>query len=80
MMRSSMPPPNKSWNSTLSLLNRARAGDREALDELFARYVPLLRRWAAGRLPRSVRELADTPDLVQDTMLQVFRNIKGARR
>ena len=66
-----------SWDSTLSLLTRARGGDEEALDELFGRYVPLLRRWAAGRLPRRIRDLADTPDLVQDTMLQVFKNIEG---
>jgi RNA polymerase sigma-70 factor (ECF subfamily) len=72
-----METPLGSWDSTLSLLSRARGGDAEALDELFARYVPLLRRWAAGRLPRRVRDLADTPDLVQDTMLQVFKNIEG---
>jgi len=72
-----MPRPDHSWDSTLSLLTRARAGDNEALEELFARYVPLLRRWAAGRLPRRLRDLTDTPDLVQDTMLQVFRNIEA---
>jgi RNA polymerase sigma factor (sigma-70 family) len=72
-----MDPPHGSWDSTMSLLARARSGDEEALDELFGRYVPLLRRWAAGRLPRRIRDLADTPDLVQDTMLQVFKNIEG---
>ena len=72
-----MDLPQGSWESTLSLLARARSGDAEALDELFGRYVPLLRRWAAGRLPRRVRDLADTPDLVQETMLQVFKNIEG---
>jgi len=72
-----MDPSQGSWETTLSLLTRARAGDGEALDELFARYVPLLRRWAAGRLPRRVRDLADTPDLVQETMLQVFKHIEG---
>lgn len=72
-----MDLPQGSWESTLSLLARARSGDAQALDELFGRYVPLLRRWAAGRLPRRVRDLADTPDLVQETMLQVFKNIEG---
>jgi RNA polymerase sigma-70 factor (ECF subfamily) len=72
-----MDLPQGSWESTLSLLARARSGDAQALDELFGRYVPLLRRWAAGRLPRGVRDLADTPDLVQETMLQVFKNIEG---
>lgn len=73
-----MEQANDSWNSTLSLLTRARAGDAEALDELFARYLPLLRRWAAGRLPRALRDLADTPDLVQDTMLQVFKTSRSS--
>ena len=64
-------------DSTLLLLERARAGDEGALNDLFARYGPALRRWASGRLPRWARDLADTPDLVQDTLLQTFRNIDG---
>ena len=72
-----MGEPESSWDSTLTLLTRARDGDAAALDELFARYVPMLRRWAAGRLPRGVRDLADTPDLVQETMVQVFKKIDG---
>lgn len=72
-----MPPPDDAWASTLTLLTRARAGDREALDDLFARYLPLLRRWAAGRLPRWARDLADTPDLVQETLIQVFKKVGG---
>ena len=72
-----MPPSDADRESTLSLLERGRAGDQRALDELFARYAPPLRRWASGRLPRWARDLADTPDLVQETLLQTFRNIDG---
>ena len=61
--------------STLDLLQRARSGDRPALDQLFARYVPLLQRWATGRLPRWARDVADTHDLVQETLLQTFKKI-----
>ena len=61
--------------STLDLLQRARSGDRQALDQLFARYVPLLQRWATGRLPRWARDVADTHDLVQETLLQTFKKI-----
>jgi RNA polymerase sigma-70 factor (ECF subfamily) len=64
-----------SWESTVSLLTRVRAGDDNALNDLFGRYLPLLRRWAAGRLPRWARDMADTPDLVQETLLQVFKKI-----
>lgn len=70
-----MPREDEGWQSTLSLLTRARAGDQDALDDLFARYIPSLRRWASGRLPRWARDLADTPDLVQETVVQVFKKI-----
>jgi len=66
-----------SWESTLTLLTRARSGDEVALNDLFARYIPSLRRWASGRLPRWARDLADTPDLVQETLAQVFHKIEG---
>ena len=61
--------------SSLQLLERARAGDRAALDTLLARYLPRLRRWASGRLPRWARDLADTQDIVQDVVLQTFKNL-----
>jgi RNA polymerase sigma factor (sigma-70 family) len=61
--------------TTLDLLERARAGDRQALEALMARYLPRMRRWASGRLPRWARDLADTQDLVQDTLLQTFKRI-----
>ena len=59
----------------MDLLQRVRAGDRQALDDLFARHSPLLRRWAAGRLPKYARNGVETQDLVQETMLGAFRNI-----
>jgi len=72
-----MDEPEASANSTSSLLARARAGDRQALDDLFGRYLPLLRRWTSGRLPRWARDLAETQDLVQETLVQVFKRIDG---
>jgi RNA polymerase sigma-70 factor (ECF subfamily) len=62
-------------DATLDLLQRARSGDQQALNQLFARYVPLLRRWATGRLPLWARDLADTHDLVQETLIQTFKKI-----
>ena len=64
-------------DQTVDLLERARAGDRRALDELFARQTSLLRRWAARRLPQWARLGMDTVDLVQETMLGLFRNLDG---
>ena len=60
---------------TEQLLMRAHEGDRSALEALYARYLPRLCRWAAGRLPAGARDLADTHDLVQDTLLQTFKSL-----
>jgi len=70
-------PSQPDWPSTLTLLTRAREGDTSALDELFARYLPSLRRWARGRLPWWARDVADTQDLVQDALLETFRHLDG---
>jgi RNA polymerase sigma-70 factor (ECF subfamily) len=57
------------------LLARVQAGDAQALDALVARFRPRLVRWASGRLPVWARDLCATQDLVQDTLVQVFRKI-----
>ncbi len=62
-------------DETVELLRRARGGDREALDLLFARQIPLLRRWASGRLPQWARDIADTSDLIQETVFETFKRI-----
>ena len=64
-------------DATYQLLERAKAGDREALDVLFTRTSPALRRWATGRLPRWARDIAETQDLVQETVLQVFKRVEA---
>ena len=62
--------------STFVLIDRARAGDREALDLLLSRHLRPLQRWAHGRLPKWARSVADTDDLVQDTLFQTFKRIE----
>jgi RNA polymerase sigma-70 factor, ECF subfamily len=64
-------------DSSLYLLRLAQAGNQEALDRLVARYLPRLKRWATGRLPMWARDLADTQDLVQETVVRAFRKIDG---
>jgi RNA polymerase sigma factor (sigma-70 family) len=66
-------PPDLS--STTDLLERARLGDADALNELLRRHLQPLRRWARGRLPRWTRDLRDTDDLVQDTLVQTIRHV-----
>lgn len=61
--------------TTAELLVRARGGDRQALDDLFARIMPPLKRWAGGRLPAWARGMLDTDDLVQETVMRTFGRI-----
>ncbi len=70
-------PHDADDDNTVDLLARARAGDRDALDTLFARHIPLLRRWASGRLPRWARDIADTSDLVQESVFETFKRIES---
>ena len=64
-------------DSTSELLQRAQSGDNDAIDVLFARHLPSLRRWASGRLPRWSRDLMDTDDLVQETIIRTLKRIDG---
>ena len=70
-------PDEAQPDDTIELLARARAGDRDALDRLFARQIPLLRRWATGRLPQWARDVADTSDLVQESVFETFKRIES---
>src|SRR5688572_13746582 len=64
-------------DSTFQLISRARTGDQDAVEQLFARHLKPLQRFARGRLPQWARDLADTDDLVQETLLQTFKRIEG---
>lgn len=68
-----LPSPDE----TVELVSRVRGGDREALAILMARFLPRLRRWASGRMPIALRDLADTSDFVQDVLLQSFQKVGG---
>jgi RNA polymerase sigma-70 factor (ECF subfamily) len=63
--------------SSFSLVERACTGDERALDQLCARYLPRLQRWAHGRLPGWARGAFDTQDLVQETLAHVAARIQN---
>lgn len=67
--------PEGQAEPTESLLRRIRAGEPQAREILFARYLPILRRWAHGRLPAYARDLSDTDDLVQVTLLRALNQL-----
>ncbi len=60
---------------TVRLLDRVRSGDERALEDLLARILPRLRRWAHGRLPRASRSMLDTGDIVQTVAARAVRQL-----
>jgi RNA polymerase sigma-70 factor, ECF subfamily len=64
-----------SAESSFELVLRANRGERQALDDLLARYLPRLQRWAHGRLPPAARGALQTQDLVQDTLIRVIERL-----
>lgn len=65
----------ESASQSEGLLKRAVAGDQSAVNALWIRHLPRLRRWAHGRLPKWARRFADTGDIVQDALLRTFRRL-----
>ena len=61
--------------STASLLELIREGDAAAEDRLLRRLLPMLQRWATGRLPAGARDLVDTNDLIQSTLVRSLRHL-----
>lgn len=63
--------------TTAALLDRIRSGDAQARERLLERYLPLLRRWAHGRLPPGARGMAETADLVQVTCYRALTRLEA---
>jgi RNA polymerase sigma-70 factor (ECF subfamily) len=60
---------------TVDVIRRIQSGDAGAREQLLSRFLPLLRRWAHGRLPRQIRDLNDTDDLVQVTLVKALSRL-----
>lgn len=73
----SLSAPESEIESTARLLDRVRDGDPTARNDLVARYLPMLRRWSHGRLPRAARDMTDTDDLVQVALMKALNKIEG---
>jgi RNA polymerase sigma-70 factor (ECF subfamily) len=61
---------------TVRLLERARAGDREALNEIFARHRDRLRRMVEMRLDWRLQARIDASDVIQDAYLEVAQRLQ----
>jgi RNA polymerase sigma-70 factor (ECF subfamily) len=61
--------------TTLRLVRGAQAGDRQALDDLFSRYLPKVRRIVALRIGCAMKDFAVYEDLVQESLLRAFAKL-----
>jgi RNA polymerase sigma-70 factor, ECF subfamily len=58
-------------SDTAALIERARAGDRQALNEIFSRHRERLRRMVEMRLDARLQARIDASDVIQDAYLEV---------
>ena len=73
------PPEARPLESTTRLLAEARDGSRRARERLVARYLPVLQRFAHGRLPARCRSLMETGDLVQVALVRALEHLERFR-
>jgi RNA polymerase sigma-70 factor (ECF subfamily) len=59
----------------VALLDRLRAGDQAAFQELLKRHRPRLRRMIRLRLDRRLRQRIDPSDILQETQLEAHRRL-----
>jgi RNA polymerase sigma-70 factor (ECF subfamily) len=62
--------------SSEELVAQFQAGDPGALERLWERYLPRLRRWAHRRLPPASRGETSTEDLVQDAFVRSLAHLR----
>src|SRR5437773_120571 len=62
-------------SDTFDLIERARAGDAQALNEIFARHRDRLRRMVEMRLDGRLQARIDASDVIQDAYLEVSQRL-----
>jgi RNA polymerase sigma-70 factor (ECF subfamily) len=75
-MQAPPPGPDTTLESTAALIERAQGGDEGARETLFARVLPVLRRWAHRRVPARLRTVHETDDFVQVALLRAFQRLE----
>ena len=69
----------ENFHSTVVQVRAAQDGDRDAMDQLFRRYLPRVSRIVAARMGRGWRELNLDEDIVQETFLDAFTALRDGK-
>lgn len=75
----SNPEPAADLAQTAMIIHRARAGDREAMNDLLVRYKKPLERFLHSRLSPSAHRVHDTQDGSQDVLLAAYEAVMSGR-
>src|SRR5215471_6006676 len=70
-----MGEPQADSAETRRLLERARAGERQAFEELFRRHRAFVRQVIDFRLDDRLRSRLDPSDIVQETQMEAYRRL-----
>jgi len=65
----------RTLEATAHLLQRVAEGDEMARERLCHHFMPILTRWAHGRLPDYARDLSETQDLVQTALIRALDQV-----
>src|SRR3954447_21939723 len=68
-------PMSADPNTVNELINRVRAGEQGAREQLFARYHAYLHVLARSQLGRHLRGKCDSADVVQETLMEAHRDL-----
>lgn len=71
------PGPENSprLHETFQLVAAAQGGDRQAMEDLFARYLPRVRRIVSLRMGYKLASFIELDDVTQEALLQVFHGL-----
>lgn len=70
-----MPSPDSKFSATLHLVEAAQSGSKQATEDLFARYLPIVERIVSLRMGWKLRRFMDYEDLAQESLLAVFQSL-----
>jgi RNA polymerase sigma-70 factor, ECF subfamily len=66
----------RALEATVELILKVQEGDETACEILVNRYWRRLKQFAHSRLPRYLRSITDTDDIVQDALVKTFRRLR----
>ena len=68
-------PDESGFDTTVHLVQAAQGGDRQALEDLFTRYLPRVRQIVSLRMGRRLTKFVEFEDVTQESLLKIFNGL-----